>query len=87
MKSDLDDDYILSDEKEFEFLGEDEDKWITTFLIMMNYFIKNYLHDDSKSENKWKLSSENDEHDLKDKYDSSDDENINTRGKKLGKKM
>jgi hypothetical protein len=52
MKSDLDDDYILSDEKEFEFLGEDEDKWITTFLIMMNYFIKNYLHDDSKSENK-----------------------------------
>jgi hypothetical protein len=50
----------------------------------MNYFINNYLHDDSKSENKWKLSSEND---LKDKYDSSDDENINTRGKKLGKKM
>jgi len=57
---------------------------LTTFLIMMNYFINNYLHDDSKSENKWKLSSEND---LKDKYDSSDDENINTRGKKLGKKM
>lgn len=56
---------------------------LTTFLIMMNYFINNYLHDDSKSENKWKLSSEND---LKDKYDSSDDENINTRGKKLGKK-
>jgi hypothetical protein len=28
MKSDLDDDYILSDEKEFEFLGEDEKKWI-----------------------------------------------------------
>jgi hypothetical protein len=24
----LDYDYILSDEKEFEFLGEDEDKWI-----------------------------------------------------------
>jgi len=53
----------------------------------MNYFIKNYLHDDFKSENKWKLSSENDEYDLKDKYDSSDDKNINTRGKKLGKKM
>jgi hypothetical protein len=31
--------------------------------------------------------SENDEHDMKDKYDSSDDKNINTRGKKLGKKM
>jgi hypothetical protein len=40
MKSDLDDDYILSDEKEFEFLGEDEDKWIDNIFNNDELFYK-----------------------------------------------
>jgi hypothetical protein len=40
MKSDLDDDYILSDEKEFEFLGEDKDKWIDNIFNNDELFYK-----------------------------------------------
>jgi hypothetical protein len=40
MKSDLDDDYILSNEKEFEFLGEDEDKWIDNIFNNDELFYK-----------------------------------------------
>jgi hypothetical protein len=40
MKSDLDDDYILLDEKEFEFLGEDEDKWIDNIFNNDELFYK-----------------------------------------------
>jgi len=44
MKSDLDDDYILSDEKEFEFLGEDEKKWIDNIFNNDELFYKELFY-------------------------------------------
>jgi hypothetical protein len=56
----LDDNYVQSNEKGFEIENEDKDGWIDIIHSSNDFVMRNKLYDGSDYENKWKLSSEND---------------------------
>jgi hypothetical protein len=54
---------------------------LTTFIAVVVFLIGTKLHDGSDAEDEWKWSSEDDEINLRGKFDNNDDENIRRKTK------
>lgn len=55
---------------------------LTTFITVAIFLIGTKLHDGSNSEDEWKWSSEDDEINLRGKFDNNDDKNSRRKTKK-----